>query len=269
MAESEGLKETAKAAMADAGIEAMRLKLSFAKFIIGTVAVSVLTAVLKWQIQDKRLESEIIAKENEFVAQFITQAIDKDLEMRRDFAEYFTRVSPSKNARERWKSYRTWVADQLQIASKKELEIAQLREEKMKLNEEIASLTVPEEKQIKTEQIEKVQTNLLMKQQQLASIRSDSNSQRRDFAAASELERQGFEQLLERDFDSARRAFEAAERAYPSFHQVHEIARLLKREQSRLRSPGDQKRVLTQIVSDYSWKAPAELIAAIERSLAN
>jgi hypothetical protein len=43
----------------------MRLKLGFAKFIIGTVAVSVLTAVLNWQIQNKRLESEIIAKENE------------------------------------------------------------------------------------------------------------------------------------------------------------------------------------------------------------
>ena len=65
MAESEDLKETAKAAMADAGIEAMRLKLGFAKFIIGTVAVSLLTAVLIWQIQDKRLESEIIAKENQ------------------------------------------------------------------------------------------------------------------------------------------------------------------------------------------------------------
>ena len=193
MAETEDLKETAKRAMADAGIESMRLKLGFAKFIIGTVAVSVLTAVLNWQIQDKRLESEIIAKENEFVAQFITQAIDKDLEMRRDFAEYFTRVSPSKNARERWKSYRTWVADQLQIAGKKELEIAQLREEKMKLNEEIASLAASEEKKIKTEQIEKVQTNLLIKQQQLAMIRSDSNSLKRDFAAASELEHKGFE----------------------------------------------------------------------------
>ena len=51
MAESEDLKETTKRAMADAGIEAMRLKLSFAKFIIGTVAVSVLTAVLNWQIK--------------------------------------------------------------------------------------------------------------------------------------------------------------------------------------------------------------------------
>ncbi|CAB1057947.1 hypothetical protein D1BOALGB6SA_2703 [Olavius sp. associated proteobacterium Delta 1] len=269
MAESEDLKKTAKSAFADAGIEAMRLKLGFAKFIIGTVAVSVLTAVLNWQIQNKRLESEIIAKENEFVAQFITQAIDKDLEMRRDFAEYFTRVSPSKNARERWKSYRTWVADQLQIASKKELEIAQLREEKMKLNEEIASLTASEEKKIKTEQIEKVQTNLLIKQQQLASIRSDSNLLKRDFAAASELERQGFERLLEGDFNSARRAFEAAERAYPSFHQVHEIARLLKREQSQLSSPEVQRRVLTHIISEYSWKAPADLLAAIEQRLAN
>jgi len=133
MAETDDLKETAKTALADAGIEAMRLKLGFAKFIIGTVAVSVLTAVLNWQIQDKRLESEIIAKENEFVAQFITQAINKDLEMRRDFAEYFTRVSPSKNARERWKSYRTWVADQLEVATKKELEIVQLINPKSKI----------------------------------------------------------------------------------------------------------------------------------------
>ena len=269
MAETDDLKETAKTAVADAGIEAMRLKLGFAKFIIGTVAVSVLTAVLNWQIQDKRLESEIIAKENEFVAQFITQAIDKDLEMRRDFAEYFTRVSPSEDARDRWKSYRTWVADQLEAATQKELEIVQLREEKIKLNEEIATLTAPEEKQIKAEQIEKVQTDLLITQQQLASIRSDGNLRKRDFAEASELERQGFEQLLERNFSGARRAFEAAERAYPSFHQVHEIARLLAREQSRLHSPEVQKRVLTQIVSGYGWKAPADLLTAIKRSLAN
>jgi len=269
MAENENLTETAKTTMADAGIEAMRLKLGFAKFIIGTVAVSVLTAVLNWQIQNKRLESEIIAKENEFVAQFISQAIDKDLEMRRDFAEYFTRVSPSENARERWKSYRTWVADQLRIASEKELEIAQLREKKLKLNEEIATLAASTERQSKTEQIEQVQTDLLIKQQQLASIRSDTNLMKRDFATASELERQGFERLLARDFEGARRAFEAAERSYPSFHQVYEIAHLLQREQARLHSPEVQKRVLARIVADHSWKAPADLLAAIEQSLAN
>jgi len=38
MAETDDLKETAKTALADAGIEEMRLKLGFAKFIIGTVA---------------------------------------------------------------------------------------------------------------------------------------------------------------------------------------------------------------------------------------
>jgi hypothetical protein len=189
--------------------------------------------------------------------------------MRRDFAEYFTRVSPSKNARERWKSYRAWVAEQLQIASEKELEIAQLREKKLKLNEEVASLAASEERQSKTQQIEQVQTDLLIRQQQLASIRSDTNQMKRDFATASELERQGYERLLARDFEGARRAFEAAERSYPSFHQVYEIAHLLQREQSRLRSPEVQRRVLTQIISEYSWKAPADLLAAIEQRLAN
>ena len=266
MPELDDLKETAKTAISDAGIEAMRLKLGFAKFLIGTIAVSVLTAVLNWQIQDKRLESEIIAKENDFVAQFITQAINKDLEMRRDFAEYFTRVSPSENARERWDSYRSWVVTQLKIADEKAFEIAELEEKKRKLLDDIHSLTAIEEKQKKTEQIEEVQTNLLIKQQQLASIRSDSKP---NYAAAVKLERQGFERLLERDFSGARRAFEAVERAYPSFHQAYEIARLLRLEQSQLERPEVQIRVLEKIVNDYSWKAPSDLLAAIEQSLAD
>jgi hypothetical protein len=269
MAETDDLKETAKTALTDVGIEAMRLKLGFAKFIIGTVAVSVLTAVLNWQIQDKRLESEIIAKENEFVAQFITQAIDKDLEMRRDFAEYFTRVSPSKDARDRWESYRTWVARQLQAANEKEREIALLRETKSKLNEEIASLADSKARLSKAREYDQVQSKLMIRQQELASIRSDTTIKKVDFSAASQLERQGFEQLLSRDFLDARQSFEAAERAYPEFHQVYEIAQLLRREQSRLGNPEVQRRVLTQIISDYGWKAPADLLAAIKRSLAN
>ena len=269
MADSEDLKETAKAAMADAGIEAMRLKLGFAKFIIGTVAVSLLTAVLNWQIQDKRLESEIIAKENEFVAQFITQAIDKDLEMRRDFAEYFTRVSPSEDARDRWKKYGLWVAGMLLSASKKEHEIAQLREKRAKLNEVIASLEDSTARLSKAQEYDQVQSDLLIRKQELASIRSDATIKKVDFGAASQLERQGFEQLLSRDFKDARMSFEAAERAYPEFHQVYEIAQLLRRENYRLSEPVVQKRVLTRIISDYSWKAPADLLSAIKRSLTN
>ena len=269
MAETGELKEAAKKNMADAGIEAMRLKLGFAKFIIGTVAVSVLTAVLNWQIQDKRLESEIIAKENEFVAQFITQAIDKDLEMRRDFAEYFTRVSPSKNARERWQSYGAWVTDMLREATEKEREIAQLREQRARLNEEIASLEDAKARLSKAQEYDQVQSKLIIRQQELASIRSDASIKRADFRTASQLERQGFEQLLERNFLEARVSFEAAEQAYPEFHQVYEIARLLRREQSRLDDPEIQKRVLSKIISDYSWKAPADLLADIERSLNN
>ena len=264
MAGTDDLKKTA---LADAGIEAMRLKLGFAKFIIGTVAVSVLTAVLNWQIQNKRLESEIIAKENEFVAQFITQAIDKDLEMRRDFAEYFTRVSPSKNARDRWDSYRTWVARQLQAANEKELEIAQLRETRARLNEEIASLADSKARLSKAQEYDQIQSKLMIRQQELASIRSDATIKKADFSAASQLERQGFELLLSRDFLGAQQSFEAAERAYPEFHQVYEIAQLLRREQSRLSEPEVQKRVLTRIISDYGWKAPADLLSAIKRSL--
>jgi hypothetical protein len=74
-----------------------------------------------------------------------------------------------------------------------------------------------------------------------------------------QLERQGFEQLLSRDFLEAQQSFEAAERAYPKFHQVYEIAQLLRREQSRLGEPEVQKQVLTRIISDYSWKAPDHL----------
>ena len=49
---------------------------------------------------------------------------------------------------------------------------------------------------------------------------------------------------------------------------MYEIARLLRRERARLGDPAAQKRMLARIVSDYSWKAPADLLAAIKESLA-
>ncbi len=96
--------------------------------------------------------------------------IDKDLEMRRNFAEYFTRVSPSEDARDRWESYRTWVARQLQAANEKEREIALLRETKSKLNEEIASLEDSKARVSKAQEYDQVQSTLMIRQQELNSM---------------------------------------------------------------------------------------------------
>ena len=110
-------------------IEKLRMKYSFLKFLLGTFAVSLLSVVINWQIQEKRLEFEIQTKESEYIAQFLKYGLDKELENRRDFAEYFVRLSPSEDSRGRWQNYRAFVTDLLAKANEAEKLIAEKDQE--------------------------------------------------------------------------------------------------------------------------------------------
>ncbi len=70
-------------------------------------------------------------------------------------------------------------------------------------------------------------------------------------------ERKGFQNLIDGQYEDAIRAFEAAEKAYPRFHQVYEIGRLLKKNRARLDDPEVRREIFRQIISDMSWKAPS------------
>ena len=104
-------------------------KYSFWKFVLGSVAVAIITAFLNFQIKDQQLnlenvrkaqEIEILAKqkeselqlakaknEGEFLAKFIEQALDINLEARIRFSHYFSSLVDPEGQKNRWEEYHT------------------------------------------------------------------------------------------------------------------------------------------------------------------
>jgi hypothetical protein len=110
--------------------EQLRIWLSFAKFVLGTVTVGLITTWVNAEIQEKRLEFEVRSKENSFIAQFVDNALDENLEKRRDFAEYFVRLAPTVESRMRWTEYRDY-ADALVIEAQQKAEKIAVREREL------------------------------------------------------------------------------------------------------------------------------------------
>ena len=85
---------------------------------------------------------------------------------------------------------------------------------------------------------------------------------------AKEKEREGFQNLLDGDYDNAIAAFQAAENAYNSYHNVYEIARLLRQNKSQMNDPAKKKEIFQKIVKDYSYGAPPDLLQQV-KAIAN
>lgn len=86
-----------------------------------------------------------------------------------------------------------------------------------------------------------------------------------DRTSAAVFEREAFSRLVAGDIDGAITAFEAAEAAYPSYHAVYDIAQLLRSNQARWDEPSARREVLRKIVTDYAWKAPADLLQELRQ----
>ena len=153
------------------------------------------------KIQEKKLQFEIQTKESDYIAQFLKHGLDKELENRRDFAAYFVRLSPSEEARDRWKGYLDFVEDligkardaeriisekdaELRIAAEKvalaQQQAEEARAKLIKLSasssgrtniEEELSQSSKEAEELR-KKLQQIQGDLVNKRQDLASIRS-------------------------------------------------------------------------------------------------
>jgi hypothetical protein len=159
----------------DPSNERLRIWLSFVKFMLGTVALGIVTIVVNWQIQDKQRKFEEKTAQNAFIAQFVDKALDNNPEKRRDFAEYFVRLTPPGDTQKRWEAYRKY-ADALvekaikrdESIEKQERELAQLREKAARTRHKGSQ----EVQQLKTD-ITKLETQVSSDRRKLAALRSE------------------------------------------------------------------------------------------------
>lgn len=97
-------------------LEKLRLRLNFWKFVLGTVAIGILTAVINWQIQikqinidqqqtERELQLKQLESDREFLGRFVETALDENLEARLRFAHYFASLTVSQEQKSLWNSY--------------------------------------------------------------------------------------------------------------------------------------------------------------------
>jgi len=106
--------------------------------------------------------------------------------------------------------------------------------------------------------------------QRVSGVQEAANRTR--FEEASRLEKQGFEALIDSAYEQAVSRFSSADEVYPTFHNVHEIAKLLSRNLAELEDPATEPQtrriVLDTILTDYSWGMPSSAKLAINKELA-
>ena len=87
----------------------------------------------------------------------------------------------------------------------------------------------------------------------------------------------GFHAILKGDLENARRLFEAAYATYPTYHNVDEIYHLvLTQDRVRAYNIGSadekqsiQREIMQEIVTNYSWGMPEDLLNEMKSRLAS
>lgn len=129
----------------------------FVRFIVGTVAVSVVVPLLNWQIQSREVE----IKELEQLGKFVEHALNENIAVRHRFAEYFATVSRSEKMRNRWNKYKD-VLDSEKTKTQEKVErlekekadlVAQAEKRLQEIGAELQK--IEEKKQIAIEEAEK------------------------------------------------------------------------------------------------------------------
>lgn len=90
------------------------------------------------------------------------------------------------------------------------------------------------------------------------------NKEKSSLQIASDKEREGFLNLINGNYGNAISAFEASENAYPTYHQVFELSKLIRSRQQDLNDPAKRKTVFQLIVSNYSYGSPPDLLEQIK-----
>ena len=82
-------------------VETLKVLVGFAKFFLGSVVVALITFWVNAGFKDR----EIALSELEFLAQFKSEALNEDIEVRRRLAEYFSHLTLGEEMRQRWAEY--------------------------------------------------------------------------------------------------------------------------------------------------------------------
>lgn len=132
----------------DPSFEKYKFKIELFKWLIGSVALVVMTAIIDWGFKDRAAGMQEIQQYDKYATELIV--LNNDPVKKRMLAQFFSKVTPSEKLREGWELYYKEVDAEYQEFLKKDT----LDQEKLKtyMDKDTASLS-PSEK-IEKEQLE-------------------------------------------------------------------------------------------------------------------
>ena len=76
------------------------------KIVTTGVVVTLVPAIISWQLQNQQVEIERVKSEQSYLRDFASEALQEDLHKRYNFADYLATVAHSDLSRDRWTAYR-------------------------------------------------------------------------------------------------------------------------------------------------------------------
>ena len=208
-------------------------KIELIKWFLGSFVLVLITTVISFHFQDRQQSLSEVTFYDKYATDLIV--LNPDVAKRRLLAQYFAHVTPNPKVREQWMSYYKIVNDEW-IKSEGGYNFPPRAQSQSDSSE------YPYEEYSK----ETVGSHLEF-------VLPDSKYQ-----SASDLERLGWESLLEGKKDDALFYFRRCEDIYPGFHSIWEVIKLLET---------DKSLSLEEIKSDLkklTWKIPIDLRRRVE-----
>jgi hypothetical protein len=216
--------------------EKYKFNVELFKWFIGSVVLVVATIIIDRGYRERTAGIQ----EMEVYDKYVNVILKADnIEERWKLTEYFSVVTPTERLRERWILYR----DTIKVDYYRYRE---LKRKELELTNDTAS---------NKEEIEKIQLEIRSLDHRLT--KSGSN----DITAAKLHESEGFSNLIKKDVEGAINSFNSSESSYNSYHQVYEIGRYLNSNKDKLKDKDSPfwKEAYTKILTDMSWKMPADV----------
>lgn len=233
--------------------ERLKIWIDLGKWLIVSVGLVVMTKIIDAGFKDREVGMNELKEYGKYV-ELVTDY--NKIAERRLLAQYFAHITPSDKLREGWIRY----YESINTEYKKTLQ------QRASKNEELSKFSLDD----KTRGADREKINVLRSEiekldyELTPTFQSNSN-----YEAAKTWENLGFQYLIEKNIRDAIDAFEKAEKAQNSYHQVYEIARYLRTENSKVKDSEkiDWPNIYKTILNEYSWKMPEEIKTELNRKV--
>jgi len=113
------------------------------KIVTTGIVVTLIPAIISWQIQNQQIEIERVKSEQSYLMDFAADALQEDLYKRYTFADYLATVALSDESRARWNDYRDKIRGLFDDQERLRLNIIETRQ---LLDDELRSRPIDDEK---------------------------------------------------------------------------------------------------------------------------